>query len=93
MRSKDELILAIATILFEALYFILDNIWDINAGWIEKLTLTNTILIFFVVILYGTYRGVNLLDNLDAFEEDLNISGEIEELKEKDRELLKKSSN
>ena len=70
MRRKNELILGIATILFGALYFILDNIWDINSGWIEKLTLTNTILIFFVVVLYGTFRGVNLLNNLGAFGKD-----------------------
>jgi len=66
LKRKNELILGLATILFGALYFVLDNIWDINSEWIERLTLTNTILIFFVVILYGTHRGVNLLDNLGA---------------------------
>ena len=54
---------AILTIVFAGAYMAISTIWGSDLSAIGKMTYTNTVLIFLAVVVFGVFRGANLVEN------------------------------
>ena len=64
---------AILTIVFAGAYMAISTIWGSDLSAIGKMTYTNTVLIFLAVVVFGVFRGADLVEgHLSNSEESEN---------------------
>ena len=61
---------AILAIVFAGAYMAISTIWGSNLSAIWKMTYTNTVLIFLAVVVFGVFRGANLIESHLSNSED-----------------------